>query len=179
MNKKIILSLLVILALVSLFYIGQYLQRPPAVALAPAPVAMKPIPLSERPPSRCKTSRATEASLLLDGEPQWTKPLGDIVALPGNFILQNGRHKDSVALPVDAFLNGYDDVMVLELLACKGPPLRYLASELQTEKARYVLVINSHGMFKLIEREGDSYRTKPLLKNITQIRLLRVAGLAE
>ena len=42
----------------------------------------------------------------------------------------------------------HDDVVKMELIACRGEPLSYTASELRAEPARYVLLVNNAGILR-------------------------------
>ncbi|MDX8411980.1 MAG: hypothetical protein R8K46_08975 [Mariprofundaceae bacterium] len=137
---------------------------------APQPMARKP-GAKRGGEGRCPDSGKLHPLMLMRGqETIWEKPSDEVMKIPGTVTVERGRHAGEPGLPVSALLPD-DGGRMLEIMPCRGEPVRLMIGELADQPNRYMIVRAPRGMLKLMDYSKPDSGDRILAKNLYAVRL--------
>jgi len=119
----------------------------------------------------CSKASTQQVSLELNDKLVWSKHPAQLMESEKAQILNSGKHTGDKAISLYDLLPADTNVHSMVLLACGDAKKMISISEFKADKGKYIFVLNKRGSLKLLDRDGDGYTKRRLLKSIYKISL--------
>lgn len=146
--------------------------QPEHHSLANSKTAIQTRPKTGNNVRRCPRGQERHPLLLIRGEKTlWKKAAKEVMQLHGTVNITIGRHKDEPGLPLTALIHEHQQGGMVEVVPCRGDPLRFMMDELSLYSGRYMVVLTPKGILKLMDYSNPRSGGRVIAKNLHSVRV--------